>query len=207
MFYSSCESNYPGVGFPSCSRALARVPRNTHDPNGYYYELGLYPWSSDAEIKSALRAAFRKYHPDGSAPDEARFLRMQEISDALTDPVLKYKYDHTPADELFVDSEIRAAMDDVGISNAALIPFDVEPDEIFFDYFSDDISPFDCLKAQYWYHNLVAVAPIFAYTKAIRVKLFDGAIPMWYPLSGMLAIPRDFEPSTKLAFALFSVLM
>lgn len=209
ILYSSWESEYPGVGYPSCSRALARVPRNTADPNGYYYELGLYPWSSDAEIKSALRSAFRRYHPDGSSPDEARFLRVQEISDALTDPAMKYKYDHTPDDELFVDSEVRAVMDEVGIPKSALSPFAVEelPGEIFFDYFSDGVEPFDCLKSQYWYYNFVAIAPIFHYTRAIRVKLCDGTIPLWYPLSGMMVIPRDFEPSTTLAFALFSVLM
>lgn len=209
-FYSSKESDYPGVGFPSCSRTLARVVRNFNDPNGYYEELGLYPWASQDEIRTALRVMFKRYHPDGTAPDEAKFMRFKEIGEVLLNPVNKRRYDSTKPGELFIDSEIRQviALEGIDLSEVAS-PFDDMPDEdreIFFDYFAADHTEWDMLLAQDWYEYLVQVAPMVGYSKAIRVMLHDGK-PDWLDRAGILMIPRTWKANSANAFALFTVLV
>lgn len=210
--YSSRESAFPGIGYPSCSRALSRVSRFYVDANFYYADLGLPPWASDDEIKSALRRAFKKYHPDGTDPDEAKFLRYKEISEVLLNPELKRRYDETKEGEVFIDSEIRRFLSDEGIvvppESLTLFDADDTPSgETLYDYFSFGMDPFDCLKAQEWYEHLVAVAPIFFYTSAIKVLLYDGSAPNWLPRARMLMIPRWWNPGVANAFALFSVVV
>lgn len=210
QFYSSKESDYPGVGFPSCSRALSLVVRNTNDPNGYYEELGLYPWATDDEIKAALRLVFKRFHPDGTAPDEAKFMRFKEIGEVLLNPVSKKRYDDTKTGELFIDSEIREIISLEGISlDEVASPFEdvtAEDREVFYDYFAADHSPWDMMLAQEWYEYLVDVAPMVGYSKAIRVMLHDGN-PDWMDRAGILMIPRTWKANSANAFALFSVLV
>mgnify|MGYP000849636869 FL=1 len=208
-FYSSKESDYPGVGYPSCSRVLARAARNTNDPNGYYEELGLYPWATDDEIRTALRTMFKRYHPDGTSPDEGKFMRFKEIGEVLLNPVNKKRYEATKSGELFIDSEIRQVIALEGISlDEVATPFDDEEEdrEIFFDYFAADHMPWDMLQAQHWYEYLVAVAPMVGYTKTIRVMLHDGK-PDWLDRAGILMIPRGWKPNSANAFGLLSVLV
>lgn len=99
-------------------------------------------------------------------------------------------------------------MFEAGIPLDALLPFteDVVPDT-YFDFFSMGIDQFDLLKAQDWYEHLVDIAPLVAYTRAIRVLLYDEPNPEWLPISGMLCIPRALQPNSALAFALFSILL
>lgn len=209
-FYSSKESDYPGVGFPSCSRVLARIPRNVNDPNGYYEELGLYPWASDDEVRTALRTMFKRYHPDGTSPDERKFMRFKEIGEVLLNPVNKRRYEATKPGELFIDSEIRQVIALEGISlDEVATPFDDDDAverEVFFDYFAADHTAWDMMLAQEWYEYLVQVAPMVAYTKAIRIMLHDGN-PDWLDRAGILMVPRRWKPNSANAFALMSVLL
>jgi len=205
--YSSRDSAHCGVGYPSCSRSLALVPRNYHDPNEYYAELGIPPWASAAEIKTALRAAWRRFHPDGYDPDEDMFCRVSEIAEVLTDPVLKRRYDTTPEGEVFVDSRIRARMEEAGVPLSALSPFDDDspPGESHFDYFSEGIDPYDCPLSQRWYAAFVEASPLVGYTSAIRVLLWDRQSPHWIPQAGIMCIPRTWPPNSAVALALMTV--
>lgn len=202
----------PGV-YPSCSRAVCRVRPNTNDANGYYEFLGLFPWASAAEIRAAARAGFKRWHPDGTQPDEARFIRLKEIAATLLDPRAKSAYDSVPNDGLWVDSETRHALAGAPGEQleAALEPIEVEPPEPAgppaWDWFSDGHRPGDAELAEAWYGHLVAAAPLAGYTRAIRVMLTAGDAPRWRPLGGILEIPRAWRPGHAAACALFAVLV
>lgn len=206
-WYGSEFSDYPGVGYPSCNRSLSRIVRNVNDPNGYYAELGLLPWASRDEIKRALRDVYRRYHPDGLTPDAGKFLRFQEIGAVLTDPIMKSRYDRTPEGQLFIDSEILAVIADSGIGLDVLAPFDdqdLEEREQFFDYYSEGEDPFDMWNAQRWYDAFLSVAPMFNYTKTIRLFITEDTVPRILLGPGIVQVPRGWEPNSALAFALMT---
>lgn len=88
-------------------------------------------------------------------------------------------------------------------------PASTEPRENlreYFDWFAIGACRDDENVAQRWYRSLVAVAPIFRYTKAIRVLLHDDE-PRWVGEAGILMIPRSWTPNTRNAFALFAVVV
>ena len=204
-WYGSEFSDYPGIGYPSCNRALSRVARNINDPNGYYAELGLLPWATPDEIKRALRDVYRRYHPDGLTPDRDRFSRFQEIGAVLTDPLMKVRYDRTPEGQVFIDSEILSVIAESGIGLDVLAPFEdqeLEDGDKFYDYYSEGEDPFDMINAQEWYEALISVAPMVGYTKAIRLFITEDANPVFAPLAGIIQIPRGWEPNSGLAYAI-----
>ena len=202
-----------GLGYPSCNRALAKLPRNTNDTNGYYDILNIYPWATENEIRVAVRKKFKQYHPDGWGPDDHMFMRIKEIADVLLNPQLKAKYDSTPDDGVFTDSQILAMMEDAGIApEDALEPLeflldfdnlDEEREENFWDFYSMDPRDDDLRIANEWYEHLVYVAPLFKYKRTIKVLLWDDD-PEWYNGSAIIAIPRRWKPSRANAFALFT---
>lgn len=205
-WYGSEFSNYPGVGYPSCNREISCIVRNVNDPNGYYAELGLLPWATSDEIKRALREVYRRYHPDGLTPDADKFLRFKEIGEVLTDSIMKSRYDRTPEGQLFVDSEILSVMADSGIGLDVLAPFEDQELECekFYDYYSRGEDPFDMINAQHWYEALISVAPMVGYTKAIRLFITEDNEPIFAPQAGIIQIPRGWQPSSALAYAIMS---
>jgi hypothetical protein len=206
-WYGTEFSNYSGVGYPSCNRALSRIVRNTNDPNGYYAELGLLPWATKEEIKRALRDLYRRYHPDGISPDLQKFMRFQEIAAVLTDQVMKSRYDKTPEGQLFIDSEILSIISESGIGLDVVAPFDddhFENQEAFYDYYSEGEDPFDMVNAQKWYEAVIAVAPMVGFTKSIRLFITEEDSPIFAPQAGIIQIPRGWEPSSGLAYAIMS---
>jgi curved DNA-binding protein CbpA len=206
-WYGTEFSEYPGVGYPSCNRALSCIVRNVNDPNGYYAELGLLPWATKEEVKRALRDVYRRYHPDGLTPDADKFLRYQEIAAVLTDPAMKARYDRTPEGQLFVDSEILSVIAESGIGLDVLAPFEdqeLEDGEQYYDYYSEGEDPFDMINAQLWYESIIAVAPMFGYTKAIRLFITDSGTPVFAPQAGIIQIPRGWQPNSGLAFGIMT---
>lgn len=210
-WYGSEFSSYPGIGYPSCNRALSLVVRNTNDPNCYYAELGLLPWASADEIKRALRDVYRRFHPDGLTPNSEKFLRFQEIGTVLTDPLLKSRYDSTPPNQLFVDSEVLSILSESGIGLDALRPFSHGSDEAqedhydpFYDYYSEEEDPFDLWNAQRWYAAIIEVAPLFSYTKTIRLFITNDSVPVILLNAGIFKIPRGWQPSVSLAFGILT---
>lgn len=204
-WYGSEFSDYPGSGYPSCNRALARRVRNVNDPNGYYAELGLLPWATQDEIKRALRDVYRRYHPDGLTPDSEKFMRFQEIGTVLNDQQLKMRYDQTPDGQLFIDSEILSVIAEAGIGLDVLAPFDdheLEDKESFYDYYSEGEDPFDMINAQQWYEALLSVAPMVGYTKSIRLFITEEDKPVFAPQAGIIQIPRGWEPNSGLAYGI-----
>lgn len=204
-WYGSEFSSYPGVGYPSCNRALSRNVRNINDPNGYYAELGLLPWAATEEIKRALRDVYRRYHPDGITPNTDKFMRFQEIGAVLTDPVMKMRYDHTPEGQVFIDSEILSVIADSGIGLDVLAPFDdecLQDSESYYDYYSQGEDPFDMINAQEWYEAIISAAPMVGYTKAIRLFITDSDKPIFAPLAGIIQIPRGWQPNSGLAYGI-----
>lgn len=204
-WYGSEFSDYPGVGYPSCNRALSRIVRNVNDPNGYYAELGLLPWATQDDIKRALRDVYRRYHPDGLTPDSEKFFRFQEIAAVLTDPVMKLQYDRTPEDHVFIDSQILSVIAEEGIGLDVITPFSdhqLEDRERYYDYYSEGEDPFDMINAQRWYESIIEAAPMVGYTKAIRLFITESPLPVFAPQAGIIQIPRGWEPNSGLAFGI-----
>lgn len=142
-----------GVGFPSTCRELAIRKTYRKDPNGYFALLGLQPDASDLEIKRRCRKILAECHPDGVSPDFERFHRVEEIYRILGDPHQRARYEHTPEDNVFVDSEIMRQFAE------ALPPdFKLPPaPEVFWSYYGDGYEKGDRALAQDWYSVLIPV--------------------------------------------------
>jgi len=200
--YSSAESSFLGVGYPSCSREISLVSPNNNDPNGYYRFLKLHPGASDRDIKKSIRTSYKQYHPEGWEPNEGLFIRTKEVAEVLLNPRLKVIYDSTPPGYLFSDSENK------GCEVIDEIPIDEETqDNHYYHYFAFEPEVFDVELSQWWYETLVDVAPIFRYSRTVKVVLSNDQRPFFVETAGMFVIPRWWEPSTANAFALFSVLL
>lgn len=67
----------------------------TTDP---YRVLGILRIADAEQVKAAHRRMAKRYHPDGSAGDEARFLAVQEAYQLLSDPLRRREWDrgHAP---------------------------------------------------------------------------------------------------------------
>lgn len=109
--FISRESETPGVGYPSCSRALAKVAKSMHDPNGYYRRIGVHPDATEDQIRTAFRRKYRRCHPDGWAPDAEEFDYLREISAVLTNPERRRRYDNLAPGEKWLDSRVAAELD------------------------------------------------------------------------------------------------
>lgn len=214
--FDSRLSPSPGVGYPSCLTDLCRVPPNRADPHGYYAEIGVPPWATPEEIRSALRDWYIRLHPDTSAePDVARLQRIKMIGKVLLDPRSRDGYNRTPPgrrllDEVYMD-ELKAAnliKGDTDDLTEVLDPIPCEPDlrEAYYDYLAVDWIPSDLCRAQDWYQDLCAVAPVVGYRRRIKVLLHDGP-GFFHPRTCVLAIPRRWVPSRWLAFALFTAVV
>jgi curved DNA-binding protein CbpA len=167
--------------------------------------LGLPPWADRVTIHRTLRSQMRRYHPDGTDPDPDIYARYAEIAQTLLHPDRKAAYDRLASGLLLVDSRVRQRADALGTS---LIDH-VEPAPTVgthYDWFASRPRVTDGNVAQRWYRSLVAVAPIFGYTRAIRVLLHDEG-PRWMGDAGMMVIPRSWEPTSGNAFALFAVVV
>ncbi len=62
-----------------------------------YRILGVLRAATPAQIKAAHRHLAKRYHPDGSSGDEARFLAVQEAYQLLSDPRRRYEWDRAHA--------------------------------------------------------------------------------------------------------------
>ena len=247
-----------GIGYPSCSRALARVAKVCYDNNGYYRYLGLQPTATSAEIRRALATRYRRYHPDtaGWTRNTEEFMYLREIAKVLLNARRRERYDNLPKGEKWMDSRVRKEVENLtGQTDSAIVmeyvkgPVDlqeeatwetfkgsfkrVRPDEETvkaietsgpptradrqqamreqaatggYDYFACPWQPGDWELAQQWYDALVTVAPIFGFTRPMRVWLQDDIEPTWSDMGGILKIPRCWPAATATAFALFSVL-
>lgn len=144
-----------------------------------------------------------RHHPDGSDPDTETFLRYAEIAEVLTDPDTKRQYDSLPKGKAWIDSKIRSMVSD-GLAITLERKKEPEAPANHFDWFAVSPCRYDGFVVQRWYVALVAVAPVFAYTRPIRVLLHDDE-PQWLEEANILMIPRSWEPTPANAFALFAV--
>lgn len=259
--YSSRRTN-PGLGYPSCSRALARKPKTMRDANGYYRRLGVRPDASSQELRKAFATLYRRYHPDsGWAGDSDEFSYIREIARVLLNPRRRDIYDNMdPAqDEQWMDSRVRKKLEEMegegtivmgGARNAQeesmwtsqqrskqrfaagegafrRVGMDQAPPAAEeaegmtragrrqamngaaatngYDYFAEPHIPGDHELAQIWYRSLVSVAPLFKFTRPLRVWLKSTGEPEWSDMGGIIKIPRSWSPGSAQAFALFTV--
>lgn len=203
--FDSRETDFLGVGFPSCSRVLARRTPNLNDPNGYYRFLVIGPDSSHSEIKRAVRKKYRQYHTDGWEPNESLFIKSRWIGLVLLTPRMKQMYDSTPEGSKMYDpteSTTPERIEEITLAQEEVNSFDL------YHYLArDGHRESDCDTVQKWYQHLVEVAVVFGYTKVIKVMLHSGQEPSWNEKASMISIPRSWSPSKSNAFALFSVLI
>ena len=211
--FDSRASNRPGWGFPSCNTELCRIPVNRHDPHGYYHEVGVEPGATDEQIRTRVRQLYRELHPDtGTRPDPDRLQRVRLIAGVLLDPTSREKYNRTPPGKRLLDVVYRSELSVMDLADLPreeaekllrpVSPPPPRPERRDFDFLSVGLRPRDSQTAQLWYKHLVAVAPLVGYRRRIKVLLHDD-IPLFYPDSSVLAIPRSWTPSTGAAFALF----
>ena len=66
----------------------------TTDP---YRVLGLLRGATLAQVKAAHRRLAKRFHPDGTTGDDARFLAIQEAYQLLSDPVRRREWDRAHA--------------------------------------------------------------------------------------------------------------
>jgi hypothetical protein len=204
------------VGFPSCNTELCRLPVNTADPHGYYAELGVAPWATDDEIRSAARRLYHRLHPDtGEQPDTARLQRIKLIVTVLTDPDQRARYNRTPPGKRLLDAVYRAELASLDVLSGldaeqvrdvlrpTAVPSPFFATGAWYDYLAVDRQRGDMLLAQRWYAHLVGVAPLVGYRGRIRVMLHDGPA-FFHPDLSTMSIPRSWVPSSASAFALFS---
>lgn len=199
--FSSADTDFEAVGYPSCTREISLKTPNRNDPNDYYRFLKILPSASDREIRKAIRSKFRQYHPDGWEPNEELFAKTKWIANIFLNPLTKMQYDNTPEGYEFRDSENsnEEVLDTIDLPSS---------DELTtqYHYFAFDPEVWDVELSQRWYESLVAVAPIFRYKRTVKVVLSNDKQPFWIGASGMFIIPRWWEPNTANAFALFGVL-
>lgn len=213
-FFDSRLSERPGVGYPSCDTALCRLPRNSADPHGYYSEIGVDPWATEEEIRTAVRALYRRLHPDtGARPDPDRLQRVKLVAEVLLDPDSRDRYNKTPPGKRVLDKVYRYELS--GLDLSGMNPEDVEelltPEEPspqsrtggWYDYLAVDRHPKDMHLAQRWYAHLTHTAPLVGYRRRIKVLIHDGPA-FYHPDTAVMAVPRHWSPSTALAFALFT---
>ena len=96
-----------GIGFPSTSKLVATYKRPPcwQDPNKFYGILGLNPNASDEDVRRAGRKLLRRYHPDGTEPNEEKFLAVEEAYRCLKDN--RDVYDLTPPNHIMVTDSNR----------------------------------------------------------------------------------------------------
>lgn len=199
--YDSSLTDFPGVGYPSCSRELSRVAPNTRDPNKFYAFLGIAPNASENEIRRAVRKRYRQYHPDGWEPSPEKFERTKWISKILLTHQTRTLYHQTPEGYHFREPSDR----DESILREITLEVDEEPRTLY-HFYAFNYQEGDELVAQWWYKFLVQVAPIFSFSSRVKVVLSDDKQPFWIESANMFVIPRWWFPSSANAFALFSVL-
>lgn len=211
--FDSRLSARPGAGFPSCNTELCRVARNSADPHGYYAEIGVPPWATQDEIRSAVRSLYRRLHPDtGARPDPERLQRVKLIAEVLLDPDARHRYNRTPPGKRMLDAVYRSELSALDFSGMdpeeveEMLSPDPEPEPAagrWFDYLAVDRQGGEMHLAQRWYAALVRAAPVVGYRRRIKVLIHDGPA-FYHPETAVMAIPRHWTPSTGVAFGLFT---
>lgn len=211
--FVSRDSGNPGVGYPSCNTELCRLPGNRNDPGGYYAEIGVAPWASEDEIRAAVRLLYRRLHPDtGALPNVERLVRVKLIAEVLLDSEQRDKYNSTPPGKRLLDGVYRSelsALDFTGVDRETmermLKPSAPPPVPVarWYDYLAVDRQAGDMHLAQRWYGALTSAARVVGYRRKVKVLLHDGPA-FYHPDTSVMAIPRDWTPSSALAFALFT---
>ena len=211
-----------GIGFPSCCRELARLAPNDKDPHDYYAEIGVSRDASAAEIRSAVRKLYLKYHPDtGSHPDAKKLTRIRNIASVLLDPATRERYNRTPDGMRLMDAVYAQELIDEG-SLSALNPEEFEavfePVPAYgyaaterpkfrpaprYDFFAVDHSAGDWMLANRWYHHLMVVSGETSYRRVIKVLLTTAAHPSFTEMASIMVIPRHWAPSDTLARLLY----
>jgi curved DNA-binding protein CbpA len=214
--YRSAE----GIGYPSCSRALAKIPPNTNDANGYYETIGVEPWADEKTIKSAIRKLLAKFHPDGVAPDRDMFERIKEIASVLLNPITRANYNSIAQGRKLIDSQVMREMeergigeDDPGIDRFDRTAEDMDGKDVdkrgnrkrmmMYDYLAVDHNELDLINANEWYGYFLQVAPMFQYEGIIAVLMHDGKSSAFKKMGSIMLVPRSWEPNIGRAFDMF----
>jgi hypothetical protein len=203
-----------GIGFPSCSRELARLAPNDKDPHDYYAEIGVPRDASETEIRRAVRRLLYDLHPDTGSGDTAKFQRVHNIGKVLLDPQTRIRYNRTPAGMRLMDAVYAQELIDAGVAvseenfEAVFNPTPAASTVLpqyrgRYDFFAMDHRGGDSMLANMWYHHLVTASGECGYRRVIKVLLTDSLHPSWNPRVAIMGIPRSWEPTWALAVVLF----
>ncbi len=99
----------------------------------YYATLGVTKTASDADIKKAYRKLARQFHPDlnpGSKTAEAKFKKLNEANEVLSDPEKRRKYDELGENWRSHEQSGGGAGPSGGAANARRRARTVTPDEM-----------------------------------------------------------------------------
>lgn len=164
MAFQKKRGLFRGRGFLSLSREVMLRPRNTKDPNGFYFLLGVQPWADEGEIKGAYREVSKRVHPDGSFPDAELFILVNQAYRILTEH--REEYNNLP-------DGVRWRLDGEEAKGGESIPLEFpkqEEPEDFSYYFTD--GPDDEV-AREWYRVLAEELPRWNYRGRVALKLGD----------------------------------
>lgn len=178
-----------GVGFPSTCKVLAlyRRPVRWRDPNLFYRRLGLTPNASEDDIRHAGRELLRRYHPDGSEPNEEAFLAVEEAYRHLR--TNREAYDATPEGHVVVTESNK---------QDARLTYTRQKRYEGWSYFSEVPRVSDDEVAQWAYERYLEEAlNIETSLPRIAVALFQGEGTPWIE-DGLIYIPvSEFQGKVK----------
>lgn len=206
----------PDVSMGEIKKALRTKYRRCH-PDG---------WAPDAdefdylrEIATVLLNPARRARYDNLAPGEKWVdsrLRREMLKDPIVVEYMRKANAEAAAQPQGVFRRVEGAEEtirDGGLGDGgifrqdrqqAMRDADYDTGNDFYDWFSEGQRPGDKIRAQLWYLHLLAVAPIFSFTRPMRVLLQDGGAPDWSDIGGILRIPRTWSIGRAEAFSLFT---
>lgn len=133
--------------------------------------LGLHPWASHAEIRRVYRKLARRFHPDGTEPNERLFARYAEIYAVLSDPVRRAEYHSVPEGDLLVDRHVIELLERLGRPVPKLEQ--VTPTQGY-DYYRIGSHHDDDATATRWYEILIHDLGRLGYRKVVKLCLSDS---------------------------------
>lgn len=159
---------FDGVGFPSCSKVLSKIPKGNRDNNGFYRMLGLLPWCSNQDIRKAYLVKIKEFHPDIYGQND-EFHKIQFAKNILTTKRVEY-------DSLGENQKFRVPWEKYDDDLIEKQPHKEEkPNKpIVYSYYYENNPNHEL--ATLWYNSLLEWLPRFGFSSRLVVKLSNKTV-------------------------------